>query len=233
MNKQADGSWVPFTKFVHKARWKTRRSNAKHEESARLFCRCIRFYAAFCFTPTESKKDDSLTLSEEDKKLLAKWSQMHGQKPVVPEIHAGLAMFPNASIACGPSPKATGRSELTQVNMARTDVNAHGCVLSGDSVVSSSINSAIEMASPSKSDKVPAQTVVSLDHSYHTRQKNTPPAEDASVDSWIDALVQKVAKSHVDDLTLSQTPKGSGGGYGLGTSATISNVEAGSQGNNR
>ena len=57
------------------------------------------------------------------------------------------------------------------------------------------------------------------DHGYHMKpvaMEISSAKNQSEVDSWIDALVQKVARSHVDDLTLSQTPKGSGHGYGLG-----------------
>ena len=40
--------------------------------------------------------------------------------------------------------------------------------------------------------------------------------EHLRTDTCLDTLTQKMTRSHIDDLTLAQTPKGSGGGYGLG-----------------
>ncbi len=34
--------------------------------------------------------------------------------------------------------------------------------------------------------------------------------------NWLDKLTIKIKRSHMEDLTLAQTPKGTGAGYGLG-----------------
>ena len=44
----------------------------------------------------------------------------------------------------------------------------------------------------------------------------TPSSQQQLPANWLNMLTQKMLKSHVGDLTLAQTPKGTGAGYGLG-----------------
>ena len=68
------------------------------------------------------------------------------------------------------------------------------------------------------------QSSIESDHSYHkpSSSQETPGTglksseEPLKSDAWLEALTRRISRSHVDDLTLEQTPKGSGGGYGLG-----------------
>ena len=44
----------------------------------------------------------------------------------------------------------------------------------------------------------------------------TPSSQQQLPANWLNMLTQKMFRSHVEDLTLAQTPKGTGAGYGLG-----------------
>ena len=44
----------------------------------------------------------------------------------------------------------------------------------------------------------------------------TPSSQQQLPANWLNMLTQKMLRSHVEDLTLAQTPKGTGAGYGLG-----------------
>ena len=44
----------------------------------------------------------------------------------------------------------------------------------------------------------------------------TPSSQQQLPANWLNVLTQKMFRSHVEDLTLAQTPKGTGAGYGLG-----------------
>ena len=44
----------------------------------------------------------------------------------------------------------------------------------------------------------------------------TPSSQQQLPANWLSMLTQKMFRSHVEDLTLAQTPKGTGAGYGLG-----------------
>ena len=44
----------------------------------------------------------------------------------------------------------------------------------------------------------------------------TPLSQQQLPANWLNMLTQKMFRSHVEDLTLAQTPKGTGAGYGLG-----------------
>ena len=56
----------------------------------------------------------------------------------------------------------------------------------------------------------------------------TPSSQQTLPANWLNMLTQKMFRSHVEDLTLAQTPKGTGAGYGLGVDidAIIRETEA-------
>ena len=48
------------------------------------------------------------------------------------------------------------------------------------------------------------------------RPPQTPSSQQQLPANWLNVLTQKMFRSHVEDLTLARTPKGTGAGYGLG-----------------
>ena len=232
-------------------------------------------------------KEDTLTLSEEDKKLLEKWKTMHGQtqkqthkdngeQATLPinTVQGAIAqpivlqqfLVPTQTISVQNQNQTVfnivqvpvlttllnGAESTNIIQDAKnpTAVNSNGTptktknstkISSADNVHHDSIHSKMDQTALTRASRSSFHS----DHTYH----KPPIPEDVShgemqilddqlkADEWLNVLTQKVSRSHIDDLTLDGTPKGSGSGYGLGDLENLLSETAGganqAEGNDR
>ena len=215
-------------------------------------------------------KEDILTLSEEDKRLLEKWKSMHGQsqptakKTVVSSVgHDTLPNDPAAQpvllqqilVPVEPSENqhqthfnivqvtagTTGIVSVnpishdcgpTAVNITNTFASEKNTEAAGAMKLCGNVCQTGHNFEHPEINKRPVeaaqisshQSSIESDHSYYKPSSSQEASgiglksseEPLKSDGWLEALTQRISRSHVDDLTLEQTPRGSGGGYGLG-----------------
>ena len=72
-------------------------------------------------------------------------------------------------------------------------------------------------AAPASSPQVGSTSVItSTTSELDLPPPQTPSSQQQLPSNWLSVLTQRMSRSHVEDLTLAQTPKGTGAGYGLG-----------------
>lgn len=72
-------------------------------------------------------------------------------------------------------------------------------------------------AAPASSPQVAGQSVLtSTTSDLNLPPPQTPSSQQQLPANWLSVVTQRMSRSHIEDLTLAQTPKGTGAGYGLG-----------------